>query len=237
MARIFRSHCGVGERTAQRSVPTLPDFKPDILRLNGKPTIYQMRQFSDWAQAHGFKPPSPESLLDEYSSALDALIAGRVKELHSGHKRVEEFLVFGVGSFLAEFARRSVRLVILSGSLEHRVREEAQWLGVAGYFGRHIYGSPEHGTGFSKRSVLERLVAEENLKRGDLVAFGDGPVEIEETKRLGGLAIGVASDEDEHCARGLDPVKRELLAEAGADILVADFRESKRLCQEIFGPA
>jgi len=260
MAGIFRSHCQAGGRSPKAprpmrnplsprlgrtgrdiaalpmpDVPELPDFKPDILRLNGKPTIHQMRQFFDWANPRGYQTPSPEELLAEYQTALDETIATRVAELRSGRKRVDDFLVHGVEPFLAELDCRGIRLVILSGSVEHRVREEAQWLGVSGYFGRHIYGSPEHGSGFSKRLVLDRLVNEENLKPGDLLAFGDGPVEIEETKNLGGWAVGVASDEDEHHARALDPVKRELLARAGADILVADFRDGERLCREIFG--
>jgi len=69
--------------------------------------------------------------------------------------------------------------------------------------------------------LLERLAAEHRPAEGELAAFGDGPVEIAEAKAVGGLAIGVASNERER--RGVDEDKRAHLIEAGADVIVADF--------------
>jgi hypothetical protein len=66
-----------------------------------------------------------------------------------------------------------------------------------------------------------------------LVAFGDGYVEIEDTKAAGGIAVGVASNE---AARlGIDDWKRSRLISAGADVIVPDFREQRRLLAYLFG--
>ncbi|MFM2095759.1 MAG: hypothetical protein RIS70_2883, partial [Planctomycetota bacterium] len=53
--------------------------------------------------------------------------------------------------------------------------------------------------------------------------IGDGYVEIEEVKRVGGFALGVASNEDTR--EGINDWKRRRLIEAGADVIVGDYRE------------
>ena len=65
------------------------------------------------------------------------------------------------------------------------------------------------------------------LHGSQLLAFGDGFVEIEETKRVVGIAVGVATDEARR--RGVDAWKRERLIQAGADVIVGDFREQEEL--------
>jgi len=66
----------------------------------------------------------------------------------------------------------------------------------------------------------------------ELLAFGDGYVEIEETRRVGGVAIGVASEEETR--RGVNAWKRNRLLRAGADIIIADYRRQEELF-EILG--
>jgi beta-phosphoglucomutase-like phosphatase (HAD superfamily) len=71
--------------------------------------------------------------------------------------------------------------------------------------------------------VIERLVADLKLEPGALLGFGDGFVEIEEVKRAGGIAVGVASDERERT--GINDWKRSRLIAAGADLIVPDYRD------------
>jgi beta-phosphoglucomutase-like phosphatase (HAD superfamily) len=59
------------------------------------------------------------------------------------------------------------------------------------------------------------------------VGFGDGFVEIEEIKRVGGTAVGVASDETTRA--GVDVWKRDRLIRAGADIIIGDYRQQNEL--------
>jgi hypothetical protein len=60
-----------------------------------------------------------------------------------------------------------------------------------------------------------------------LIAFGDGYVEIEDTKAAGGIAVGLATNEAERS--GIDDWKRERLIDSGADIILPDFLPFPRL--------
>ena len=67
----------------------------------------------------------------------------------------------------------------------------------------------------------------------ELLTFGDGYVEIENTAAVGGLAVGVASNEAER--QGIDAWKRQRLIEAGAAIIIPDFREYEVLLDYLDG--
>jgi len=78
--------------------------------------------------------------------------------------------------------------------------------------------------------VLERIMRDiEGAPRAGLVTFGDGPVEIRETRKRGGLAVGVASDEVRRYGANLS--KRPRLIRAGADLVIPDFSQMNCLLQ------
>jgi hypothetical protein len=54
-----------------------------------------------------------------------------------------------------------------------------------------------------------------------VVTFGDGPVEIRETRKRNGITVGVASNELRRF--GLNEKKRTRLIKAGADYVIPDF--------------
>ena len=83
--------------------------------------------------------------------------------------------------------------------------------------------------------VIDRLLAEEAISCSRMLAFGDGPVEIQETKRTGGVAVAVAGDEENNGSGRPDPCKREQLLQAGADAVTADFQAADGLLKMIFG--
>jgi len=66
-----------------------------------------------------------------------------------------------------------------------------------------------------------------------LAVFGDGPVELRESRKRGGLAIGVASDEVRRFGLNLD--KRARLIKAGAHLVVPDFSQRDELLKLLFG--
>jgi phosphoglycolate phosphatase-like HAD superfamily hydrolase len=131
--------------------------------------------------------------------------------------------------------RRGVSLIILSGTVEPSVKKEAELLGLSSYFGEHIYGSRADLGQWSKGEVLARLLKEEKIEGRHLLSFGDGPVEIRLTKEAGGLAVGVASDEEVNGSGRLDLHKKKQLLAAGADVLIADYRDADRLMEELLG--
>jgi phosphoglycolate phosphatase-like HAD superfamily hydrolase len=209
------------------------DLLADILSLNGKPTIHQMRSFSERLQRTTGKTAPPEMLLAEYEGRLRRAIDERSAAIQQGVAR-EQFVVWGVRRILELLRDRGVVLIILSGTVETEVRAEAALLELAHFFGAHIYGSIR-GSAFSKNDVILRILRDEKIQGYHLVSFGDGPVEIQFTKAAGGLAIGVASDEEINGSHRSDPFKREQLARAGADAIIPDYAEADALVEELFG--
>ena len=63
---------------------------------------------------------------------------------------------------------------------------------------------------FSKAQVIERILRENAVEGASLLGFGDGYVEIQNVKAVGGLAVAVASDEAGRSGRA-DPWKRDRL--------------------------
>ena len=68
-----------------------------------------------------------------------------------------------------------------------------------------------------------------------MLSFGDGYIEIQNTKEAGGLAVAVASDEAQNGSGRMDEWKRRRLLGVGADILIPDFRDGAALLNLIFG--
>jgi phosphoglycolate phosphatase-like HAD superfamily hydrolase len=208
----------------------------DILSLNGKSSIFQMRRCAERVRERGGRTPDPEILLAEYQRRLDLAIKERTVKILSGHAAADEFVIHGARSLLIELERRGLRLIILSGTIENRVKMEAELLGLTPFFGRHIYGGTANLAQSSKQAVIARLLDEEKITGEHLLAFGDGPVEIQLTKEIGGVAIAVASDEEENGSGRIHPQKSEQLAAAGADAVIADYRNAGALLEAILGP-
>jgi phosphoglycolate phosphatase-like HAD superfamily hydrolase len=106
------------------------------------------------------------------------------------------------------------------------VFDEADLLGVSKYFAG-IYGALDDYKNFSKKIVIQKIIKDNQLSGPELVAFGDGYVEIEDTKAVDGIAVGVATNETER--QGIDEWKRDRLISSGADIILPDFRQYQTL--------
>jgi hypothetical protein len=83
--------------------------------------------------------------------------------------------------------------------------------------------------------VIERILREHSISGAQLLAFGDGYVEIQNTKEVGGLAVAVASDEAHNGSGRMDEWKRSRLLGVGADNVIPDFRDGEALLDIIFG--
>jgi phosphoglycolate phosphatase-like HAD superfamily hydrolase len=231
MAAIFRPYFPAHPGETEEAVRDL--LVSEILSRNGNPTIMQMTRFQELVLERGGDCPEPEALRRQYQNRLDALIAERSEQILRHRAPADAFVVHGARAFLEKLRARGLCLIILSASIEDRVRQEAELLGLTGYFGRHIYGSSAKN--FSKKLVIDRLLTEEAISGSRLLSFGDGPVEIHETKNAGGLAIAVASDEEDNGSGRPDPWKRRNLLQAGADAVVADFRVADELLKMTLG--
>ncbi len=214
-------------------------FDSIILGLNGRPTIIQMERFAELLQERnraGTTDLSAEALRAEYQAELDLNIAQRLERIRTGNAEHDAFVVHGARKTLESLASRNLHLIVLSSTIEHRVREEAEALGLTPYFKNRIHGSGENPAHFSKMDVFMRILQSDGISGKNLLSFGDGPVEIECTKSLGGTAIAICSDEMENGSGTMDPTKRKQLLDAGADAALPDFRDVPALLDYLLQP-
>lgn len=205
----------------------------DIMRLNGKQTIFQMMQFAERVKERGGEPREPLWYKQEYLRRLNERIAGRKEALLDGSQTADAFLVHNSIALLDDLKARGLILILASGTDEPFVKEEAALLGLNPYFQDRIYGAQDDHRAFSKKMVIDRLIRENAIPGSQLLAFGDGYVEIENTKEVGGLAVAVASDEANNGSGVFDEWKRNRLMGVGADIVIPDFRDATPLLQTI----
>lgn len=203
-----------------------------VMRLNGRQTIYQMMQLAEEVKHRGGQPLEPLRYKQRYHDLLLQRIEGRLQALASGAASPEEWSVPGSHALLEQLRRRGVRLYLASGTDVAFVRREADLLGLTEFFGEHIYGALDDYRNFSKQMIIERILREEGLSGAELLGFGDGFVEIEEVKRVGGVAVAVASDEERR--QGVNAWKRARLIQAGADVVIPEYRQHERLLRFLF---
>src|SRR5205807_7485771 len=98
--------------------------------------------------------------------------------------------------------------------------------------GPRIYGAVDDYQNFTKKMGIEHILRDHDLHGEELLAFGDGFVEIEEVKRVGGVAVAVASDEVNR--RGINTWKRARLIQAGADMVIPEYRHRHELLRYLF---
>ncbi len=206
----------------------------DIMRLNGKQTIYQMIQLAERVRERGGTPGEPLDYKHEYLRRLDERIRHRVEGIRAGTIPRDELTVFGTRALLEALSKRGLSLYLASGTDEQFVKAEAEALGLTHYFKGHIYGAQDDYKKFSKKMVIDRILAENRIPGDSLLAFGDGYVEIENTKQVGGFAVAVASDEANNGSGRFDPWKHHRLMGVGADLCIPDYRELDALMEALF---
>ncbi len=207
----------------------------DIMRLNGKQTIYQMMQLAERIRERCGTAEEPLWYKHEYLRRLDLRIKDRVEGLRQGTIQADDLLVHGARRLLENLKERGLPVYLASGTDEIFVEQEAELLGLTAYFGRKIYGAQDDYKTFSKKMVIERIIRENGINGEQLLSFGDGYVEIENTKEAGGLAVAVASDEAHNGSGQMDEWKRERLSGVGADVVIPDFRDAAPLLELILG--
>ena len=114
----------------------------------------------------------------------------------------------------------------MSGSLESP-RATFTRCGASGY------GALDDFARFSKRILIQRILQSPDIQGDQLIGFGDGYVEIEEVKQVGGVGVGLATDEPE-CLKP-DEWKRQRLIGVGADYIIPNYLGHEELLERILG--
>jgi len=203
-----------------------------VWRLTGKETIYQMIAFAEAIQARGGKPLEPLAYKQMYLDLLWRKIEARVEGLRKGQVDPEEYLVPGSRELLERLKARGLKMYLASGTDEIYMKEEARLLGVTKYFDGGVYGALDDYKSFSKAILIQRILSTAEFQGNEFLGFGDGYVEIEEVKNVGGVAVGVASEEPA-CSR-VDEWKRKRLIGVGADYIVPNYLCGEELFSSLF---
>jgi len=201
--------------------------KDFIDKTTGIQTLAQMGGLVKLVRNLGYVPN--DKILDEhgykkiYNDELLKMVVTRIKKLQSGELTSLDFQVKNAGNLLQTLHDRGVKLYLASGTDVGDVIAEATAMGYAHLFDGRIFGATTDVKVEAKRMVLERIMREHDLKGHQFVTFGDGPVEMRETRKRGGVCVGVASDEIRRF--GHNPAKRSRLIRAGAGLIVPDFSQ------------
>jgi len=201
-------------------------------RLTGKQTVYQMIELSRQIALRGGAPHDPIVYKKRYLDLLHARISNRLEELRQNPSSVEKYMVPGSLELLEALRLRGLTLYLASGTDQDYMRAEADLLGVTPFFNGGVFGALDDYKSFSKKMLIERIIAGAECSGSEILGFGDGYVEIENVKAVGGVAVGVASDELE-CLK-VDVWKRDRLASVGADYIVPNYLSRAALFERLF---
>ncbi len=203
----------------------------------GMQTILQMEALVEMVREFGVV--GDDKILDKfgykeiYNNALMELVNRRIEKLKSGELDISDYTIKGALEFVEALKKRGIKLYLASGTDSQDVIAESEALGYARLFDGGIYGSVGDVTKYSKKMVIEKIMAGNNLQGPELVVFGDGPIEIRECRKRDGIAVGIASDEIRR--HGLSIEKRTRLIKAGAHVIVPDFSQHEILIKLLFG--
>ncbi len=203
-----------------------------VWKLTGKETIYQMIALAEAITARGGTPLDPLVYKTMYLDRLWTKIENRVADLRTGRVSPEKYLVPGARTLLERLRERGLRMYLASGTDESYMKEEARLLDVARYFDGGVYGALDDYKSFSKAILIQRILSTVDVQGHEFLVFGDGYVEIENVKQVGGVAVGVASAEPE--CQTVDEWKRQRLIGVGADYIVPNFLCHQELICKLF---
>ncbi|MCF6333135.1 MAG: PfkB family carbohydrate kinase [Draconibacterium sp.] len=199
-----------------------------IDKTTGIQTLVQMKGLVDLVKEFACVPE--DEILDEfgykqiYNEELLLMVKEREKKISVGELSLEDFTLKNAVLLLEKLHKAGIKLTLASGTDEEDVRNEAHILGYDHLFEGRIYGAVGDVNKEAKKIVLDRILDMiGESETGQIVVFGDGPVEIRETRKRGGITIGIASNEMKR--HSLNESKRTRLIKAGADVIIPDFSQ------------
>lgn len=197
-----------------------------IDKTTGIQTLRQMKLLTELVRDFDIVPE--DQILDEhgykqiYNDELMKMVRQREMKLSNRELSVNDLTIKGSVEFLKLLYDKGIKLYLTSGTDEADVKHEAAILGYEHFFEGRIYGATGDIRKEAKKDVLDRLLNRmSDSEAASIVTFGDGPVEIRETHKHGGITVGVATNELRRF--GLNESKRSRLIKAGAEIIIPDF--------------
>ena len=205
-----------------------------IDKTTGIQTIVQMFGLLDLIAEFGFVPQN--KMIDAkgykklYNDELLRMVGEREKKYMTGELLIDDLTIKGSVQFIRKLHESGVKLYLASGTDVEDVVKESAILGYDHYFEGRIYGSVGDVDKDAKKIVLDQILDTiGESAASSVITFGDGPVEIRETGKRGGVTVGVATNELRRY--GLNKHKRSRLVKAGSDIIIPDFSQHNSLIE------
>jgi phosphoglycolate phosphatase len=206
--------------------------KDYVGELTGRQTIYQMIELAKQIASRGGQPLEPLAYKKMYHDRLMEKIQHRREALRQGTESPDKYLVPGSRELLDTLKERGLKLYCASGTDHAYTVEEAELLQITSYFDGGIYGARDDYKSFSKEILIQNMIGSMECLGDELLGFGDGYVEVKNVKDVGGVAVGLATDEPD-CQK-IDEWKRDRLATVGADYIIPNFLCRDELLQTLF---
>jgi phosphoglycolate phosphatase-like HAD superfamily hydrolase len=207
--------------------PPLPEVVAEVTQYvdqsTGILTIKQMKWLADTVRRYGIARTqrTASEYKRIYNERLLKPVYERLAQLDGSQAGMDAWMMAGARDFLEHLTARGVILFLASGTDQEYVQREADALGVTELFHGQVHGAKGDSEDDSKELVIQRILTEQRLSGEELLVVGDGPVEIRYARKVGAIALGVASDEERRS--GINPRKRQRLLNASADLIIADF--------------
>ena len=206
--------------------------RDELMKLNGRPSIHQMYRLAELiVERGGVALPAAEYQRD-YQARIGCVVNARLAKIRSGEALPDSLLVPGVREFFTALNERKIAVSLVSGTPFPELIEEVRLLGLEHHFAAIIGPTGTADRTFSKRTVLDALLHGHALEGSQMLAFGDGPIELIETSAVGGLAVAVATDESQPTQ--IDAWKRDALLAAGAHAVIANYTAKAELLAALF---
>ena len=208
-----------------------PQIQTYIDESTGIQTIFQMKWLAQQVQQRHGTAQDPWEYKAEYNRRLMEMVQKRREALADGSASRQDFMIAGSDDLLEMLHNMGAKLYVASGTDDPDVKAEVEALGLTKYFDK-IAGAPLGKESCSKEKVIRDLLSA-GIPGKEMAVVGDGKVEIMVGRESGARTLGLASNEE--ARQGIDPVKRQRLIKAGADIILGDFLDKERLVRFFIG--
>ena len=198
-----------------------------IEQSTGIQTLLQMDGLVSMVREFNFVPEDQrldaQGYKDVYNAALMSMVNDRLARMQRGELLSSDFIIKGALEFLQALREQGITLYLASGTDEEDTINEAKALGYLSLFDGGVVGAKRGSRTCNKGQLIESVLNRNSGPPGGFLVVGDGPVEIQQANRYGGIALGLASSEERRF--GLNTAKRRRLIRAGAQAVIPDFSQ------------
>lgn len=197
-----------------------------VLKLNGQPTIEQMKALVREVILRQGTPQTPEHYKLRYLDLLMSTVEQRKIQIRA-ERNPARWAVPGTYQLLQGLKQRGIPMLLASGTDLPALLTESALLQVDTFFTQGIEGPDSDASTFTKAQACDAMLARLSLPGSALLNIGDGYVETHLAKERGGIAVGIAYDHDR--PGEYNTWRREQLHRAGVDLILPDLTQSEQL--------